>query len=116
MKLKLIRKYKCPNYTIGHLYINDKYFCDTLEDKVRQLDSIDDKIKANYSFVATIVVEEQESGTTILHFDVPVTANVTISDSKLLDGPPYPIKPDRVYVGYIYDGQKLQGSKILSVG
>jgi len=45
MKLKLIRKYKCPNYTIGHLYINDKYFCDTLEDKVRQLDSIEDKIK-----------------------------------------------------------------------
>ena len=45
MKLKLVRKYKCPNYTIGHLYINDKYFCDTLEDKVRQLDSIEDKIK-----------------------------------------------------------------------
>ena len=45
MKSKLLRKYKCPNYTIGHLYINDKYFCDTLEDKVRQLDSIEDKIK-----------------------------------------------------------------------
>lgn len=45
MKLKLIRKYKCPEYTIGHLYINDKYFCDTLEDTVRQLDSIEDKIK-----------------------------------------------------------------------
>lgn len=45
MKLKLIRKYKCLNYTIGHLYINDKYFCDTLEDTVRQLDSIEDKIK-----------------------------------------------------------------------
>lgn len=45
MKLKLIRKYKCLNYTIGHLYINDVYFCDTLEDKVRQLDSIEDKIK-----------------------------------------------------------------------
>ena len=45
MKLKLIRKYKCPNYTIGHLYINDKYFCDTLEDKVRELNSIEDKIK-----------------------------------------------------------------------
>ena len=45
MKLKLVRKYKCPSYTIGHLYINNKYFCDTLEDKVRQLDSIEDKIK-----------------------------------------------------------------------
>ena len=24
-------------YTIGKLYVNDKYFCDTLEDKVRDL-------------------------------------------------------------------------------
>ena len=45
MKLKLVRKYKCPNYTIGHLYINDKYFCDTLEDTVRELNTINDKIK-----------------------------------------------------------------------
>lgn len=44
MKLKLIRKYKCLNYTIGHLYINDKYFCDTLEDTVRILKSKEDKI------------------------------------------------------------------------
>ena len=45
MKLKLVRKYKCPSYTIGHLYINNKYFCDTLEDKVRELNTINDKIK-----------------------------------------------------------------------
>jgi hypothetical protein len=44
MKLKLVRKYKCLNYTIGHLYINDKYFCDTLEDTVRTLKSKEDKI------------------------------------------------------------------------
>lgn len=35
MELKLIRIYLSNNYTIGKLYINDKYFCDTLEDKVR---------------------------------------------------------------------------------
>lgn len=45
MKLKLIRKYKLDKYTIGKLYIDGIYFCDTLEDKVRQLDSIEDKIK-----------------------------------------------------------------------
>ena len=73
-------------------------------------------ITANYSFVATIVVKEQESGTTILHFNVPVTANVPVSDSKLLDGPPYPIEPDKVYIGYIYDGPILLDSKLLSVG
>lgn len=45
MKLKLKRLYKKDNYTIGKLYINDKYFCDTLEDTVRKLNTINDKIK-----------------------------------------------------------------------
>ena len=36
--LRLTRKYKGPNYTIGSLYINNKYFCDTLEDVDRGLD------------------------------------------------------------------------------
>ena len=41
MRLKLIRKYKLPAYTIGKLYINGVYFCDTLEDTDRGLsDSI----------------------------------------------------------------------------
>lgn len=38
MKLELIRKYKKATYTIGKLYIDGKYFCDTLEDKDRGLD------------------------------------------------------------------------------
>lgn len=37
MKLTLKRTYKAPNYTIGHLYIDGQYFCDTLEDTVRDL-------------------------------------------------------------------------------
>ena len=37
MKLKLRRIFKGNKYTIGHLYINNIYFCDTLEDKVRNL-------------------------------------------------------------------------------
>ena len=38
MKLLLKRIYTCKDYTIGHLYIDDKYFCDTLEDTDRGLD------------------------------------------------------------------------------
>ena len=38
MELKLIRKYFTEEYTIGRLYVDDKYFCDTLEDKVRELE------------------------------------------------------------------------------
>lgn len=43
MNLKLKRIYKGPKYTIGHLYIDDKYYCDTLEDVVRDL-SIEKKV------------------------------------------------------------------------
>ena len=37
MKLVLKRKYFKSSYTIGHLFIDGKYFCDTLEDKNRDL-------------------------------------------------------------------------------
>lgn len=37
IKLSLKRIYKCPTYTIGHLYINGTYFCDTIEDTDRGL-------------------------------------------------------------------------------
>ena len=37
MKLTLKRIALKPTYTIGKLYIDDKYFCDTLEDTVRDL-------------------------------------------------------------------------------
>ena len=37
MKLTLKRIAKRDTYTIGRLYINGEYFCDTLEDKDRGL-------------------------------------------------------------------------------
>lgn len=39
MNLLLKRTYKGPSYTIGKLYIEGKYFCDTLEDVDRGLAS-----------------------------------------------------------------------------
>ena len=38
MMMTLVRKAKKPDYTIGKLYINGAYFCDTLEDTDRGLD------------------------------------------------------------------------------
>lgn len=38
MELKLTRRYKGPTYTVGSLFLNEKYFCDTIEDKDRGLD------------------------------------------------------------------------------
>lgn len=37
MKLLVRRTYRNPDYTIGHLYINGRYFCDTVEDTDRSL-------------------------------------------------------------------------------
>jgi hypothetical protein len=37
MRLKLERRYFKDNYTIGNLYIDDQFFCNTLEDKNRDL-------------------------------------------------------------------------------
>jgi len=37
MKLKLTRIFKAETYTIGRLYIDGEFFCDVLEDKVRDL-------------------------------------------------------------------------------
>ncbi len=37
MKLTVRRNYKGEAYTIGALYIDGVYFCDTLEDRVRDL-------------------------------------------------------------------------------
>ncbi len=41
MELTLTRKYLKDTYTIGVLEINNAYFCDTLEDKVRTLIDVD---------------------------------------------------------------------------
>ena len=37
MKLKLLRSYRGPYYTIVHLFINGSFFCDTIEDTDRGL-------------------------------------------------------------------------------
>ena len=37
MHITVTRIFKGPNYTIGRLHIDGSYFCDTLEDTVREL-------------------------------------------------------------------------------
>lgn len=39
MKILVKRTYNCSTYCIGHLYIEGKYFCDTIEDVDRGLTS-----------------------------------------------------------------------------
>lgn len=51
MKIKLIRTYKSDTYTIGNIYIDDKYFCDSLEDRVRDYNMDGDLLDAGESKV-----------------------------------------------------------------
>lgn len=37
MEIKVRRIAKRETYTIGHMYLDGRYFCDTLEDRVRDL-------------------------------------------------------------------------------
>lgn len=54
MEITVKRKFKGNNYTIGSLYIDDKYFCDTLEDIDRGLtDNMTD------SYISTVKVADQ---------------------------------------------------------
>lgn len=59
MKLRVERTYRGPSYTIGHLYIDDKYFCDTLEDPDRGLDS---------SMSTTEIVKKKIKGDTCIPY------------------------------------------------
>lgn len=42
MEIKVKRIARKDNYTIGHLYVDGEYLCDTLEDKDRGLKDTDD--------------------------------------------------------------------------
>lgn len=44
MKLRVERRVKGDTYTIGTLYVNGERFCDTLEDKVRNLAGGESKV------------------------------------------------------------------------
>lgn len=37
MKLRVERRFLKPDYTVGRLYVDGVFFCDTLEDRVRDL-------------------------------------------------------------------------------
>lgn len=71
-----------PTYTIGNLYINGIYVCDTLEDKDRGLDNIQSldyiKSKKIYGQTAIPVGKYDVSITYSQHFkkNLPLVANV----------------------------------------
>ena len=57
MKLRLDRKYKKATYSLGKLYVDGVYFCDTVEDKDRGLTDKDslEKIKKVKVYAQTAI-------------------------------------------------------------
>ena len=54
MRLTLKRVFKGDTYTIGKLYIDGVYFCDTLEDKVRKITPDDPKVYGETAILSGI--------------------------------------------------------------
>ena len=44
MEIKVIRNILMNDYTIGKLYIDDVYICDTIEDRCRKIEKKEDKV------------------------------------------------------------------------
>lgn len=44
MRIKVIRKIFTDDFTVGELYVDDCFFCETVEDKVRELKKAEDKV------------------------------------------------------------------------
>ena len=67
MKIKLIRKYRKETHTIGKLYVDGVYFCDTIEDRDRGLN--------NDMGLAEIMVKKRYGETAIPYgtYDVEIT-------------------------------------------
>lgn len=57
MKLTLDRRYKKASYSIGKLYVDGTYFCDTVEDKDRGISDKDslEKIKKVKVYAKTAI-------------------------------------------------------------
>lgn len=68
MKLFLDRKYKLKDYTIGKLYVDGKYYCDTLEDSDRGLNQ-----KMLLEYIKKVKVKNQ---TAIPQGEYNITLNV----------------------------------------
>lgn len=83
MKLEVKRITLTDSYTIGQLFVDGQYFCDTLEDTVRDLTNIKDKVYGRTAIpVGTYTVIRDYSG----HFkkllphilDVPYFSGIRI--------------------------------------
>lgn len=93
MKIKVIRKYLLPTYTIGNMFIDDVFFSNTLEDTVRDLkdlnndgdfmDSGEGKIYGQTAIPAgtykvTLVYWKKRNGLIPLLLDVPGFTGILI--------------------------------------
>ena len=78
MKLTLKRIFKGENYTIGKLHIDGEYFCDTLEDAIRDIKVYDETAIPAGSYKVTITLSPRFRRWLPLLHDVPNFEGVRI--------------------------------------
>ena len=104
MKLLLIRTKKTDTYTEGKMYIDGVYFCDTIEDKERVLNSAADKVYSQTAIPAGNykVTVEYRGG----HFNrkIPVVNNVPYFTGILIHNG----TTERSSAGCIIVGKKIK--------
>ena len=71
------------NYTIGRLYVDDIYICDTIEDKVRELHTAEDKVYGKTAipagtYTADLYFSKKFGYTVIRLFNVPFFSGIYI--------------------------------------
>lgn len=110
MKLTLKREYLKDTYTIGKLYIDGEYFSDTLENKVRILNSYEDKVYGETA-IPYGVYKVRLSYSNRFKKVLPELLNVNFFEGIRIHSGNYPIKDTQ---GCILVGENKQKGMILN--
>jgi len=110
MKIKIKRYEFKDTYTVGRMYINDVYFCYTLEDKVREGVKVDGQTAIPNGTYSVIIDVSTRFGKQLPHIlDVPNFTGVRIhsgNTSKDTEG--------CILLGHTYAGKDFVGNSKLA--
>ncbi len=111
MKLKLLRKWFTEDSTLGELYINDKFFCYTLEDLVREFpNKVKGKTAIWYGTYKVIIDYSNRFKRDMIHIlDVPLFEGIRIHAGNTDED-----TEGCILVGYTKQNNSIGNSKLAS--
>lgn len=111
MEIKIKRITLADEYTVGNMFIDGNYICDTLEDKVRPITSIKDKVYGRTAIPAgtyTVVMDYSSHFKCLLPhiLDVPFFSGIRIHSGNEVED-----TNGCILVGTYYRGGYITNSK-----